>query len=319
MRNFKQFLKDKRGATAMTFGLLLVPLLGMTGLALDYTMASNERANLQNAADSAALAGASIFTGANAKAAEDRARAFLRANLGDKYDNVTVGFSATNQRVTVTLAGQTTTSFMQVLNQNSVGISTGSTAIAPLKPSDATITMGDMYGWWAKKVSIIVVRPGSTSEVVVGSVLYEAKDKTAENGRGTGTKVMNPANGKVVLGDYTKLYIKMEVKTDGCDIGRSDSNGGRGSTVVCKDNSNARKTYDSTLKTNDPNTVNYLFVDGVQLKQGSTPPLDTLLNCDQQSHSHAWEDGGGWDQQDFFYTVKAACKSVDGENVRLTN
>ncbi|WP_204270737.1 pilus assembly protein TadG-related protein, partial [Escherichia coli] len=73
MSKFKQFLRDKRGATALTFGLLLVPLMGMTGLALDYTVASNERVNLQNAADTAALAGASIFTGGNAQAAEDRA------------------------------------------------------------------------------------------------------------------------------------------------------------------------------------------------------------------------------------------------------
>ncbi len=47
MKKFTKFLKDRSGATAVTFGLLLVPLLGMTGLAVDYSLASNERSKLQ--------------------------------------------------------------------------------------------------------------------------------------------------------------------------------------------------------------------------------------------------------------------------------
>ena len=37
MKKFRNFLKDRSGATAVTFGLLLVPLMGMTGLAVDYS------------------------------------------------------------------------------------------------------------------------------------------------------------------------------------------------------------------------------------------------------------------------------------------
>lgn len=318
MSKFKQFLRDKRGATALTFGLLLVPLMGMTGLALDYTVASNERVNLQNAADTAALAGASVFTGGNAQAAEDRARAFLRANLGAKASTVSVNFSAKDQKVTVNLGGQTNTLFMSLLNQNSVQIGVTSTALAPLKPSEAKIILKDMYGIWAKKVSIVVTRPGSTKEVTLGTVLYEAKDKTALNWRGTGVKTMSPADGNVVLGDYQTLYIKMEVKKDGCDVGRYNSTAGT-NTVTCKTASSGYRNYDATYQTNDGNTVDHLFVDGVQLKKNGDTKLTDLLSCDKQSHEHAWEDGGGWDQQDLFYTVISGCKAVDGENVRLTN
>ncbi len=64
MKRFRDFLKDRSGATALTFALMLVPIMGMTGLAVDYSVATNERATLQDAADAAALAGASVFTGA---------------------------------------------------------------------------------------------------------------------------------------------------------------------------------------------------------------------------------------------------------------
>ncbi len=43
MKLFRDFLKDRSGATAVTFGLMLVPILGVTGLAVDYSVATNER------------------------------------------------------------------------------------------------------------------------------------------------------------------------------------------------------------------------------------------------------------------------------------
>lgn len=320
MKRFRNFLKDRRGATAVTFGLLLVPIMGVTGLAVDYGFATNERGRLQDAADSAALAGASVFTGANQLAAENRARAYLKANLGDRYDDVTVNFTTANQRVSVGLGSQTKTMFMHLLNQDTMDIGVSAQALAPLKPSSAEINIGNMYGYWAKKISIIVVRPGQTAEQVVGTVTYEAQSKTGGNGRGTGLTTKNPSSGNIVLGEYSKLYIKMEVKKDGCNYGRYNSTPSSNSVFTCKDSTDSKyKKYDSTLKTNDPATVNHLFVDGVQLKLGSTPPLEDLLNCDEKWHDHAWEDGGGFAQQDFFYQIKSACKSVDGENVRLTH
>ncbi len=113
----------------------------------------------------------------------------------------------------------------------------------------------------------------------------------------------------------------MEVKTDGCDIGYRNTS--TDSIVTCKASSNsAYAGYNSTLRTDDPLTVNNLFVDDVRLPKGSTPPVLDLLSCDGADHKHAWEDGGSADnviQPDFFYRIKSSCKSVDNENVRLTH
>lgn len=52
---FKKFLADSRGNIAITAGILMVPLLGASGLAVDYTMLTQKKSELQAAADTAAL------------------------------------------------------------------------------------------------------------------------------------------------------------------------------------------------------------------------------------------------------------------------
>ena len=52
----KRFIADRRGTTAMLFGLALLPVMGFAGAAVDYGRASNGRAHLQKAIDATALA-----------------------------------------------------------------------------------------------------------------------------------------------------------------------------------------------------------------------------------------------------------------------
>jgi hypothetical protein len=55
MQFLNRFRKDERGATALIFGLTLVPLMGFAGAAVDYSRASASRAAMQKAADAAAM------------------------------------------------------------------------------------------------------------------------------------------------------------------------------------------------------------------------------------------------------------------------
>ena len=55
----KRFLKNTDGAVAATYALALIPLIAIAGLAYDYTRMVGLDTELQNAADQAALAGAS--------------------------------------------------------------------------------------------------------------------------------------------------------------------------------------------------------------------------------------------------------------------
>lgn len=55
---YKRFLRNANGAVAATYALALIPLIAIAGLAFDYTRAMGLDTELQNAADQAALAGA---------------------------------------------------------------------------------------------------------------------------------------------------------------------------------------------------------------------------------------------------------------------
>lgn len=55
--NIRRFRRQTHGQIAVLFGLSLVPLVGVTGLAIDYAVSSLERAKLQGAVDGAVLSG----------------------------------------------------------------------------------------------------------------------------------------------------------------------------------------------------------------------------------------------------------------------
>lgn len=56
LSNSRRFLSDARGNIAILFGLAIVPMFGIMGVALDYSMANMQRVALQAAADNTILA-----------------------------------------------------------------------------------------------------------------------------------------------------------------------------------------------------------------------------------------------------------------------
>jgi Flp pilus assembly protein TadG len=76
----KRFMHDSKGSVAMLFGLSLLPILAGTGVAIDYSRASNSRQAFQSAADAAALAGAKARSVSDAEA-EKVAKQVFDANL----------------------------------------------------------------------------------------------------------------------------------------------------------------------------------------------------------------------------------------------
>ena len=67
-----RFITDRRGNFAMMAAILTVPLLAAAGLSIDYFQSVNIRSQLQNAADSAAIAAARMPSGADYAAAAQK-------------------------------------------------------------------------------------------------------------------------------------------------------------------------------------------------------------------------------------------------------
>jgi Flp pilus assembly protein TadG len=307
-----EMLNDRSGNFAMMTGLLAVPLLLAAGLAVDYSMASAEQSNLQQIADGAALAGGKIFDGTNLADAQAAAQAFIAGYSSKMPKDVSFNITASGRTLQVAMNGTAATSLMSVGGFNSTKVGVTSSAISPLKPEKVTFTPTKAQGYWYKQVSVRVVREGSTAETVLATVEYTTQ--THANS-GSGSMVVKPSS-QIDLGKYTKLVLQMDIKKDGCPLKqRAVVNG---NDVKCEnDSAQVYNKYDATMRTDNPQTTNYLFVDGKQLPQGVTQPLEAYFGC-SKPQSHAWEDGGGWDRQDFFYTVSSECTATDGQFVRLT-
>jgi Flp pilus assembly protein TadG len=317
---------DRGGNFAMMTAALITPLLIVAGVAVDYSYAASQRTHLQEIADATALEGGKIFDGTNLAKATTTAQAFLKGYSAQMPANITSSMTADGRTFKVALSASVATSLMKVANVNSVAIGASAAAIAPIKPTKITFTPTQAQGYWYKKISIMVIRPGSTAETTLGTIVYQP---TTLNNSGQGTMTVTPSSGVITLGDYTKLVLKMEIKTDYCPTGYAGSvSSNSKQTVTCTlvdavykalyPSTWLQKTvYNNTLRTDNPDQMDSLYVDGKQLKKGTAYPLESYFGC-AAKQSHAWEDGGGADRQDFFYTVTSDCSGSDGNYVRLT-
>ncbi|MBN7805603.1 pilus assembly protein [Agrobacterium rosae] len=308
---FNRFLVDRDGNFGIMTALIMVPLLCAAGSALDLSSAHNEQRNMQNIADSAALAGGAIYDGTNTDAVIARAESVLKGAQANLLSNMTYNVSMTGQRVNVTIDAQRTNDFMQIVGIKNLNIGVASETVAPMMPKTINFKPTKAQGWYYKKVTIRVVRPKATVEEVVGTVTYQP---TTQSDGGQGTMTVTPT-GTFDLGKYTKLVLQMDIKNDGCGTGEKANV--VNSKVTCNKSTNlADSKFDLVLRTDNPATSHYLFVEGKQLPKGVNSPLDDILVCGKTSN-HAWEDGGGFARQDFFYTVTTTC-APDGTFVRLT-
>ena len=61
MRSLRAFIASRRGNVAVLFGLLAVPVIGLTGAAIDYSLAARDRSAMQEAIIFGALAGSRLL------------------------------------------------------------------------------------------------------------------------------------------------------------------------------------------------------------------------------------------------------------------
>lgn len=311
LRHSVRLLRNCAGNFGIMTALLAVPVALAAGLALDLSKAVNERVKMQAIADSAALAGGALFNGSNAAAAKKAADAFLAANLPNLPTGAKLEASFVGQTMTVSLSGDVPTDFMHLAGQTVANVGVTAQAYVPSTPSSIQFKPTNARGVYYKQVSIMVVRPKGVVEETVGTVTYQP---ITRNNGGQGTMVVSPSS-TLELGEYSRLLLKMDIKNDGCPLRyrASVSN----NQVTCNPSTRDADTrYNLTLRSDNPATSHYLFVDGVQLPQGVASPLESVLECGA-TIKHAWEDGGGFAQQDFFYQATSIC-SPNGQYVRLT-
>ena len=133
LKFFKKFLADSRGNIAITAGILMVPLLGASGLAVDYTMLTQKRSKLQAAADAAALSSVKELGLVNTADAtvETIATNYVHANLSSgsvRQLSINVSIARNRKEVEVRLEEVWQPFMLQFLNDSVMPIKVSSAA-----------------------------------------------------------------------------------------------------------------------------------------------------------------------------------------------
>ncbi len=125
------FARDMRGNVAIMFGLVALPLFIALGMAIDYGRAVQSNAGLQQAADAAALAAASLKHGTDAeriKHGKEVAAANLEAlGLGNSAN---VDIRILDDKIVAEAKGKVSSALLQLIGHK--GIKMGSIAEVPL-------------------------------------------------------------------------------------------------------------------------------------------------------------------------------------------
>ena len=141
--SLSRFGNDERGNMAMTFAFCITMVMGVMGAAVDFRMASTAEDRSQQIADAVALQGAVYVKNAGHVPTEDSTNGVPEgdhsaAELGFEYSNfvnqgaegvnINVDYDDNAKEVTVTVSGETNTTFTRILGRETVPFETVSVA-----------------------------------------------------------------------------------------------------------------------------------------------------------------------------------------------
>jgi len=162
----------QRGVYALAFAVLMIPLIGVVGCAVDYARLVQYKSDLQNAVDEAAIAGAAALTNTDSATATAAAsvatnyfnRAILPASLSVSAPTVVTNNSSTaklpngNGAFTVQVSASATISnTLFALFVPSVNVSATGTAAEPLVTADLSLGHVNNQACDANTLSIYLV------------------------------------------------------------------------------------------------------------------------------------------------------------------
>ncbi|MBL0934892.1 MAG: hypothetical protein IBJ07_09090 [Rhizobiaceae bacterium] len=211
----RSFIEDRRGAYAVMMGILAVPLVMAAGVGVDLTMANRERAALQQAVDSAVLAGARYLP-SGSSAAIASADAFFASNAA-RFGGVSAAFEVRNGVLHGAATFQAPTHFMRIANHDAIDLTVKSAAGASGGGMELALVL-DVSGSMKGKGKIEALRSASLSLI---DTLY------GDNASLPNTWVaVAPFSGRVNVIDYENGWIE-EWEGDGSNDD-DDKGGGKG-------------------------------------------------------------------------------------------
>lgn len=128
-----RFRDDARGVTAILFAAIALPLLGLGLAAIDYARAQGVKSAIQDAADSAARAGAAMLGGPHGEI-EDAVRGYLKTNLPTNRSELpfSLTFGPDDTSLTVKMKTNVPATMLNIVGVKHFDVAIESTAERPV-------------------------------------------------------------------------------------------------------------------------------------------------------------------------------------------
>jgi Flp pilus assembly protein TadG len=124
-------MQDRRGSVAPMFALAVIPIIGLTGAAIDYSRANSVRIGMQSAIDATALAMAKLAPTLTPSELQTKTNAYFQAMFSHpeaKNIVITPSYTTTGgSQLTIAVSGSMDTTFMNVMGYSSLSIGSTST------------------------------------------------------------------------------------------------------------------------------------------------------------------------------------------------
>ncbi|MCO5091536.1 pilus assembly protein [Bosea sp. (in: a-proteobacteria)] len=128
----RRFCRDQRGNVLMLFGIALIPMMGVVGVAIDYSRATNTRQALNSAIDTAALMAARDAQKLTDAQIRDRIDKWIRDNLPreakEEYKGAVVTIDRTARTIQIAANAEVQTTISRVIGTSELAV--GSTSQA---------------------------------------------------------------------------------------------------------------------------------------------------------------------------------------------
>lgn len=331
MRIYRSFLSSENGSFAPAIALSAVPLLLALGIAVDYTSATTDRAQMQNALDSAVIS----ITTMDRTASDEERRTTLQnvyaANGGPGTATLkSVSFDADGTMHASTSASYAMpTNFMSLARINNVEIDVSTSVRKNPSLIQAEFRIEKVSGWWDKTITVYGTRFGQTKAEALKQISYKFNGKGGTKGYGTTTMYSKDNNGKFTVieqqqvcstenkkantpaGSFPGPFVDGD-KVTTCAITVDSKDGGKVDVSQMSDlylqmdvPSASSVKQPTTLKSNDTETSNRLYISDpskkstdpenpdnlVEIEKGKVVDIFTAVPCEETS-KQAWEDGG---------------------------
>lgn len=178
-----RFWKDRRASVAPMFAIAVIPVLGLTGAAIDYSRANSVRTGMQAAIDATALAMAKLAPGLTQSQLQQKTTDYFNAMFSHpEAKNLVITptyTTAGGSQLTVAVSGSVDATFMKIMGFNSINIGSTSTV-----------------KWGNQRLRVALVLDNTGSMAMYGKI--DAL-KTATNGLLTQLRNAASANGDVYV------------------------------------------------------------------------------------------------------------------------